>query len=166
MITETSRLIIRELNSDDADFVLEIVSSPGWLQYIGDRGVKDLEGAGRYIQKNRNNYQVQGFGLFALELKGSKKVAGMCGLLKRDYLPAPDIGYALLPQFGGRGLALEAGKAVMEFAQQQLNLDTILAIVTPQNSRSIGLLEKLGFVFERAIMEGEELLVYRWSSVI
>ncbi|QEC45047.1 GNAT family N-acetyltransferase [Pseudobacter ginsenosidimutans] len=164
MIIETSRMTIRELTSDDAAFVLEIVNSPGWLQYIGDRGVKNLEGAALYIQKNRNNYQVQGFGLYALELKDTKEVVGMCGLLKRDYLPAPDIGYALLPAFGGLGFALEAGKGVMEFAQHQLGLDTVFAIVTPQNSRSIGLLEKLEFVFERSIMEGEELLVYRWSS--
>ena len=166
MIAETSRMTIRELTIDDAAFVLEIVNSPGWLQYIGDRGVKNLEGAGRYIQRNRNNYQVQGFGLYALELKHTKEVAGMCGLLKRDYLPAPDIGYALLPQFGGRGLALEAGKGVMAFAQKQLKLDTLFAIVTPQNKRSIALLEKMEFIFERSITEGEELLVYRWASQI
>ncbi len=63
------------------------------------QGVKDLEGADRYIDRNINNYQVQGFGLYAMVLKDTMEVAGMCGLLKREYLPAPDIGYALLPQF-------------------------------------------------------------------
>lgn len=164
-IAETSRMILRELTREDAAFVLEIVNSPGWMRYIGDRGVKDLEGANRYIDRNINNYQVQGFGLYALVLKETKEVAGICGLLKRDYLPAADIGYALLPQFERRGLAVEAGKAVVEFAKNKLQMDTLFAIVTPQNQRSIGLLEKLAFVFDKEIAEGgEQLLVYQWTA--
>lgn len=163
-IAESSRMILRHLNERDAPFVLEIVNSPGWLRYIGDRGVRDLEGAQRYIDKNVNNYQVQGFGLYALELKSSGEVVGMCGLLKREYLPAADIGYALLPSFEGKGLALEAGRAVMEFAGS-LEMDTLFAIVTPANTRSIRLLEKLGFKFEKEIQEGgEPLLVYKWTA--
>jgi RimJ/RimL family protein N-acetyltransferase len=164
-IAETSRMILRELTRENAAFVLEIVNSPGWLRYIGDRGVKDLEGAERYIDRNINNYQVQGFGLYAMVLKDTMEVAGMCGLLKREFLPAPDIGYALLPQFEGRGFALEAAKAVMEFAKNKLQMDTLFAIVTRQNQRSIGLLEKLAFAFDKEIAEGsEQLLVYRWTQ--
>jgi ribosomal-protein-alanine N-acetyltransferase len=163
-IAETSRMILRELTRVDVAFVLEIVNSPGWLRYIGDRGVKDLEGAERYIDRNINNYQVQGFGLYAMVLKDTMEVTGMCGLLKREYLPAADIGYALLPQFEGRGLALEAAKAVVEFAKNKLQMDTLFAIVTPQNQRSIGLLEKLVFAFDKEVAEGgEQLLVYRWT---
>lgn len=164
-IAVSSRMNLRHLNEKDAPFVLEIVNSPGWLRYIGDRGVRDLDGANRYIDKNVNNYQVQGFGLYAMEMKDSGEVVGLCGLLKREYLPAVDIGYALLPQFEGRGLALEACKLVMDIAVTKLEMDTVFAIVTPANARSISLLEKLGFSLEKEIIEGgEPLLVYKWMA--
>ncbi|MBO9636114.1 MAG: GNAT family N-acetyltransferase, partial [Chitinophagaceae bacterium] len=133
------------------------------LRYIGDRGIRDAEGAKRYIDKIVNNYHVLGFGLYAMELKDTGEVVGLCGLLKREYLPAVDIGYALLPQFEGRGLALEACRSVMEIAVKELEMDTVFAIVTPANARSIHLLEKLGFNLEKEIEEGgEPLLVYKW----
>lgn len=164
-IAVSSRMNLRHLNEKDAPFVLEIVNSPGWLRYIGDRGVRDLDGANRYIDKNVNNYQVQGFGLYAMEMKDSGEVVGLCGLLKREYLPAVDIGYALLPQFEGRGLALEACKLVMDIAVTKLEMDTVFAIVTPANARSISLLEKLEFSLEKEIIEGgEPLLVYKWMA--
>lgn len=164
-IVQTSRFILRQLEPSDAAFVLEIVNSPGWLKFIGDRGVRDLEGADKYIQRNINNYQTQGFGLYAIEMIDTREVAGMCGLLKRDYLPGADIGYALLPQFEGKGLALEAGSAILQFAQETLQMETLFAIVTPQNKRSIALLEKLDFKFSREMIEnGEPLLLYQWEK--
>jgi ribosomal-protein-alanine N-acetyltransferase len=164
-IAETNRFLLRQLRTDDAAFVLEIVNSPGWLRFIGDRGVHDLEGATKYIRKNINNYQALGFGLYAIEMKDSGEVAGMCGLLKRDYLPAADIGYALLPRFEGLGLAQEAGRSVVKYAQEMLQMTSLFAIVTPQNSRSISLLEKIGFRFSKEITENnEQLLVYEWTA--
>lgn len=164
-IAETNRFLLRHLRPDDAAFVLEIVNSPGWLRFIGDRGVRDLEGAGKYIQKNVNNYQALGFGLYAIEMKDSGEVAGMCGLLKRDYLPTADIGYALLPRFEGLGIAQEAARLTMNFAQDALQMTSLFAIVTPQNSRSISLLEKSGFHFSKEITENNEhLLVYEWTA--
>lgn len=166
-IAATSRFILRQLEPSDAAFVLEIVNSPGWLKFIGDRGVRDLEGAEKYIQRNINNYQALGFGLYAIEMNDTREVAGMCGLLKRDYLPAADIGYALLPQFEGKGLAVEAGSAMLQFAQESLQMETLFAIVTPNNNRSISLLEKLDFKFNREIIEnGEPLLVYQWEKSV
>ncbi|MGN6420448.1 MAG: GNAT family N-acetyltransferase [Pseudobacter sp.] len=164
-IAETNRFLLRQLRPDDAAFVLEIVNSPGWLRFIGDRGVRDLEGAGRYIRKNVNNYQALGFGLYAIEMKDSGEVAGMCGLLKRDYLPTADIGYALLPRFEGLGIAQEAGRLVINYAQVTLQMTSLFAIVTPQNSRSISLLEKLRFHFSKEITENnEQLLVFEWTA--
>lgn len=164
-IAETNRFLLRQLRPDDSAFVLEIVNSPGWLRFIGDRGVRDLEGAGKYIRKNINNYQALGFGLYAIEMKDSGEVAGMCGLLKRDYLPTADIGYALLPRFEGMGIAQEAGRLVMNYAQETLQMASLFAIVTPQNSRSISLLEKIGFIFSKEITENNEpLLVFEWTA--
>lgn len=164
-LIESSRLILRELEPADAAFIVELVNSPGWLQYIGDRKIRDLEGGGQYISKNVQNYTTQGFGLYAMQLKDTQELVGLCGLLKREYLPTADIGYALLPAFEGRGLAVEAAQAVMEYAEEKLQMKTLFAIVTPKNNRSIALLEKLEFTLEKEIIEGgEPLLVYRWGQ--
>jgi RimJ/RimL family protein N-acetyltransferase len=75
----------------------------------------------------------------------------MSGLLKRAELPDPDIGFAFLPDFWGRGLAFEAATAVIEHARERLKLTRVLAIVNPDNEASISLLQRLGFKFERMV---------------
>jgi len=147
---ETQRLIIRELKVDDAQFILTLLNEPSFLRYIGDKEVRNLDDARRYILSGPvASYERHGFGLFRVELKDSHIPIGMCGLLKREELPDPDIGFAFLPDFWNRGYAFEAAAAVLNYARQRLKLDRILAIVNPDNDASIKLLQKLGFKFER-----------------
>jgi len=147
---ETQRLIIRELKVDDAQFILTLLNEPSFLRYIGDKKVRNLDDARRYIlSRPVASYERYGFGLFRVELKDSHIPIGMCGLLKREELPDPDIGFAFLPDFWNRGYALEAAAAVLNYARQRLKLDRILAIVNPDNDASIKLLQKLSFKFER-----------------
>src|SRR4029079_16724329 len=84
-------------------------------------------------------------------LKESLTPVGMCGILKRDGLPDPDIGFALIPDFWNKGLAFEAATAVLKDARERLKLDRILAITSLDNEASINLLERLGFKFERVM---------------
>jgi len=149
-LLETQRLIIRELNVDDAQFILTLLNEPSFLRYIGDKKVRNLDDARRYILDGPvASYERHGFGLFRVELKDSHIPIGMCGLLKREELPDPDIGFAFLPDFWNRGYAFEAAAAVLNYARQRLKLDRVLAIVNPDNDASIKLLQKLGFKFER-----------------
>ena len=149
-LLETQRLIIRELNVDDAQFILTLLNEPSFLHYIGDKKVRNLDDARRYILDGPvASYERHGFGLFRVELKDSHIPIGMCGLLKREELPDPDIGFAFLPDFRNRGYAFEAAAAVLNYARQRLKLDRVLAIVNPDNDASIKLLQKLGFKFER-----------------
>jgi len=149
-LLETQRLIIRELNVDDAQFILTLLNEPSFLHYIGDKKVRNLDDARRYILDGPvASYERHGFGLFRVELKDSHIPIGMCGLLKREELPDPDIGFAFLPDFWNRGYAFEAAAAVLNYARQRLKLDRVLAIVNPDNDASIKLLQKLGFKFER-----------------
>lgn len=147
---ETERLLLRPVNTHDAPFVLTLLNEPSFLRFIGDKKVRDLEGARQYLLSGPiASYERNGFGLLLVVLKGSQTPIGMCGLLKREELPDPDVGFAFIPDYWGQGFAFEAATAVMNDACERLKLDRVLAIVNPDNDASIKLLEKLGFKFER-----------------
>ena len=149
-VLETERLSLRPISVDDAEFILALLNEPSFLRYIGDKQVRNLEDARQYILNGPvASYERHGLGLLLVELKGSTTPIGMCGLLKRDELPEPDIGFALMPDFCNKGLAFEAAAAVLQDARDRLKLQSILAITSLDNDASIKLLERLGFRFER-----------------
>ena len=163
MITNSERLNLRELTLDDADFVLELFNDPDCIEHIGDKGLRSLEGATKYLLEGpMAMYQQHGFGLWLVEHKSDGVKVGLCGLLQRDYLQYPDIGFAFLPVFRGKGYALEAAQATMEYARKN-NLDTICAIVSPENDASIALLKALGmnFVSEQDTGDGRPTHLYQ-----
>jgi RimJ/RimL family protein N-acetyltransferase len=163
-VLTSARLRLRELGPDDAAFMLELLNDADFLQHIGDRGVRSLEQARQYIVDGAMaSYREHGFGLWCVEPRDAAISIGICGLVRRDYLDAVDIGYAFLPAWRGRGLALEAGQAVMTHAQDQLGLHRILAIVSADNVASAQLLTRLGLRFERLLRRDDEVLrVYAW----
>jgi len=165
-IAETARLTIRHLNAGDATFFLRLVNEPSWIANIGDRNLHSVGDAERYIQSNTlASYSEQGFGIYHVELAAGGIPVGVCGLLKRDFLPVPDLGFALLEDQWGRGYAAEAAMAVMNHAFHNLGHARILAIVTPSNSRSMKLLSKLGFEPQGSLARVEEnLLLYEWTN--
>jgi RimJ/RimL family protein N-acetyltransferase len=149
-VLETERLSLRPITVDDAEFILALLNEPSFLHYIGDKQVRNLEDARQYILNGPvASYQRHGLGLLLAELRESRTPIGMCGLLKRDELPEPDIGFALMPDFWNKGFAFEAAAAVLQDAHDRLKLQRILAITSLDNDASIKLLERLGFKFER-----------------
>lgn len=151
-IIETERLSLREITDDDAEFILELLNEPGWIKNIGDRGVRNVDDARRYISNSlAASYERNGFGLYLVELKESGASIGMCGLIKRDSLEDVDIGFAFLERFWSKGYAFESASAVMDYAQNALELKRIVAIVSPDNQGSIKVLEKLNLRFEKMI---------------
>jgi ribosomal-protein-alanine N-acetyltransferase len=156
-ILKTERLIVRRLCNDDAEFILNLLNQPSFLRYIGDKGVRNIEGAVDYIQTGPiASYERFGFGLYLVELKDTGAPVGMCGLLKRDSLPDVDVGFAFLPDYWSQGLAFEAAAAVMTYAREVLGLRRIVAITSLDNDASIRLLEKIGLRFEGLIKLAED----------
>ena len=148
-ILETERLILREVVETDAAFILDLLNSPSFIKYIGDRNVRVVDEARDYIKTRFiKSYRDFGYGLYAVEVKEKKISVGICGFVKRDSLPDADIGFAFLPQFERKGYGVESASAVMEYGRNSLSLKRILAITTPHNESSIRLLEKLNFKFE------------------
>lgn len=149
IILQTERLILRQLTLTDTPFIIELLNTEGWLKYIGDRNVKTAEQARQYLANGPlKSYADNGFGLYLVSMKNSNTPIGMCGLIKRNYLPHPDIGYALLPGATGQGYAFEIVQAVIDFAFNDLQLQKILAITLPENKNSVKLLLKTGMQFE------------------
>lgn len=163
-ILETNRLTLRELSTDDAGFILELLNDPSFLHNIGDRGVRTREDAIQYLLKGPiDSYSRLGFGLWLVELKDSQVPIGMCGLIKRDTLEDVDIGYAFLPPFWSKGYASESASAVMEYGFKTLGLKRLVAITNPDNAGSIRVLEKIGLRFERRIkliQDGAEVMLF------
>ena len=156
---ETERLRLVEFTPGDAAFMLKLLNEPSFLRYIGDRGVRTLEDARRYIADGPvAGYARHGYGLMRAVRRNDGEPVGMCGVLKRDSLPDPDIGFSFLPEHGSQGYAFEAANAVMQHARGTLGLGRIVAITTKDNASSIRLLGRLGFRFDRLVtIGGEEL---------
>ncbi|GCC51731.1 GNAT family N-acetyltransferase [Chryseotalea sanaruensis] len=151
-IIETERLYLKELHLSDAPFIVELLNSPGWLQYIGDRNVSDIKKAEEYLKNGPlKSYVELGYGLSLVVLKNSNKSVGMCGLLKREYLEHPDIGFAFLSEFMGKGYALEIAMALKQYAEVHWHVKKLCAIVQSDNDRSVKLLKKLGLSFKEKI---------------
>ncbi len=149
-VLETDRLSLRWLGIEDAPFIFGLVNEPSWLRFIGDKGVRTMGDARRYIVDGPvASYARFGFGLYMVELKASATPIGICGLLRRDALNDPDVGFAFLPAYWGSGYGYESAAAVLAFGREALRLSRIVAITDPDNARSIRLLKKLGLRFDR-----------------
>jgi RimJ/RimL family protein N-acetyltransferase len=163
-VVETARLSLRRLVTDDAPFMLRLLNEPSFIQNIGDRGVRTIDDARRYLLDGPiASYEVNGFGLYLVELAATGTPIGICGLLKRPQLADVDIGFSLVPEFWSQGYAFEAASAVMAFARASLGLQRVVAITSLHNDPSARLLSRLGFVFERNIHlapGGEELKLF------
>lgn len=144
IVIETDRLLLREVEETDAAFILQLLNEPGWLEYIGDKGVRTMEDAVHYINNGpRAMYEREGFGLFLVEWKKNQAHIGLCGLIKREGLDNVDIGYAFLADYHGKGFAFEAAQGTLEYAKE-IGLKRLIAITTKDNHSSVKLLEKLG----------------------
>lgn len=163
----SARLTLREFALDDAAFIVRLLNEPSFIEFIGDRGVRSVKDAERYLLDGpMASYRKHGHGLLRVSLKADDQPIGMCGLVKRDTLPEPDIGFALLPAFWNRGYVTEAARAAIEHGQNVLGLHTILGITQPNNVRSIAVLQKLGlsFVEEKPLGDKPEVLrIFRLS---
>ena len=156
-ILETERLLLRQLSTEDAEFILELLNEPSFIQNIGDRGVRTLEAARLYILNGPVvSYAKNGFGSYLVILKETNESIGMCGLIKRDGLEDVDIGYAFLPKFWSRGYAVESALAIKTYAKDVIGLKRMVAITDPANEGSIRVLERLGLRFEKMVQLSED----------
>ena len=163
-VIATPRLVLRRFTEDDAPFVFSLLNDPDWLRFIGNKDVHDLEAARRYIRNGpMTMYERFGFGLYLTALNSDSTPIGMCGLIRREGVDDVDIGFALLPQFCGKGYAREAAAATLDYGWNKVGLKRIVAFTSTDNVRSGRLLETIGLRFEREVVlpdSAERLWLY------
>ncbi len=164
---ETNRLYLYPTTKLDAHFILELMNSPKFIQFIGDREIRSLESASNYIEtKMRPQLERLGFSNYTLVRKSDGQKIGTCGLYDREGLTGIDIGFALLPDYEGQGYGFEAASKILEAGRNNFGLKKIQGITVEQNISSRKLLEKLGLVFEKTVClpgDDEELFLYSIS---
>jgi RimJ/RimL family protein N-acetyltransferase len=162
-VTETSRLVLRLVEETDAGFIMKLLNEPGWLQYIGDKGIRTIDDAKGYILDGpRAMYEREGFGLFLTERKEDHAPIGLCGLIKREGLEDVDIGFAFLSDHQSQGYAFEAARATLDLAKD-IGIKRVVAITTKDNESSSKLLKKLDLQLEGYVTlpnDTEELKKY------
>lgn len=165
----TPRLVLRLADADDASFIQTLYNTPDFLRYIGDKQIRSLQDARRYIADKilamREEY---GVCLLVVEDRQSNAPLGVCGLIKRPDLPAYDIGYGYLPSTYRQGIGYEAGQAVMEYARRRADIEQVVAITSSDNLASQALLVKLGFSYRKIqsqLSESVDLLLYQQDTM-
>jgi RimJ/RimL family protein N-acetyltransferase len=122
------------------------------MQSIADKQVRDIEGAENYLKNGPlASYREFGFGLNIVQLKDSCIPIGMCGLIKREVLDHPDLGYAFLPEYWGKGYAIEASEQVLNDGINSHQLEVVFGVTRPTNQASNKLLLKLGFKLQGTV---------------
>lgn len=167
VICETERLIVRQFELSDAVFITQLLNDDLFIRYIGDKKVRTHGNAINYLKTGpMASYEKHGFGLNLVCLKEAFTPIGMCGLLKRDELESPDLGYAFLPEYSGKGYAKEAAENTLKTVMKTGSLDKVLAVTLPDNFRSNKLLETIGFRFKETIeLYGSQNNLYEYRSL-
>ena len=148
----TPRLQLRRFTLDDVEIFYELGSHPEVIRYAQRTPLRSLEEAReRLLAAPLRDYEKHGYGRLVVVEKASSLPVGWCGLKYVDELGEVDIGYRLLPEYWGKGYALEACRAVLEHGWGQSGLRRIVATVIPENVRSLRVLSALGFVYERRV---------------
>ena len=156
---ETERLIMRSFAGGDLDSMTEFFADEGSFYYGGPLKAED---AWRRLATYAGHWILNGFGEWALEEKSSGKFVGFCGPWKPAGYAEPEIAWALLKRYYGKGYAREAAVMALKFVYETLGWPTAMSLIEPGNAPSVKLAERLGAKAEsRFDIYGREAVIYR-----
>jgi [ribosomal protein S5]-alanine N-acetyltransferase len=141
---ETDRLLIRELQDSDLDFVAEMLGDPEVMRYWAKPYSR--EEAAEWIARHRKRYETDGFGYWLALSKKDARPIGQVGLLAQEFDGRKEVGlgYIIHRPFWRHGYAEEGAKACAQYGFQKLRLEKIVILIRPENEPSIELARKLG----------------------
>ena len=166
-LLETERLILRHYRKQDFRPHLAIVGDDEVMRFVGGTGI-DAEDCWRRVAGSVGSWSLLGFGGWAVERKADGKLIGTVGLfnawraMQPEFGEEPEMGWIFAREVHGQGMAGEAGRAVLDWADANLQPVPIWAIIGPENGPSLGLAERLGFErLEDSVYKGEPTAVLR-----
>ncbi len=152
---ETERLVLRRWREEDVAALAAVNADPEVMRWIGDGSVRDEAQTRARIEDMEREWECEGFGLFAVEIRADGRLAGFTGLsvphFLPELLPAVEIGWRLGAEFWGRGYATEAAAAALRFGFLDRGLNQIVSISQPQNTASERIMAKLGMSLIREL---------------
>ncbi len=162
---ETERLLIRPTLEQDAELIYQLMNTPKFIKYVGDREINSIEDAEKYIQtKMLPQLHTLGYSSYSIITKMNGEKIGTCGLYNREGVDGIDIGFGLLPQYEGLGYAYESSHRLMKAAFEDFEIEEIIAITSKENISSQRLLVKLGLEMvgtTKLPNEDDEILLYK-----
>ena len=165
---ETEHLLLKPTSTEDAGFILKLLNSPKWIEFIGDRNIHTEEEAKQYILEKMTPQLVKmGFSNYTVIRKKDTVKMGTCGLYDREGVEGVDIGFAFLPEFENKGYGFEAANKIKQVGFSVFKLAKIQAITTKENLASQKLIEKLGLTFKKFTKipnDIEELMLYEINN--
>ncbi len=148
-IAENETIYLRKFTLGDAEFMLNLMNQPGWIEQIGDRNIHNHAAAKEYLKTGpMHTYKKYNFGLYLIVSKADDTPLGTCGLLQRSYLDAPDLGFAISDAFYRLGIGYQSALLVLQHAKLDFSISTLYATTKPSNQASQRLLCKLGFLHQ------------------
>jgi RimJ/RimL family protein N-acetyltransferase len=168
-ILETSRLILREFCSDDADALARVLSDPETMRFYP--APYDRAGVEEWIARNLRRYADDGHGLWAMILKETSELIGDCGLTVQEVDGSTEIevGYHVRRDLWGQGLATEAARACRDYGFARLPVERLISLIRPENLSSRRVAEKNGMtIWKEVTRQNLQHLVYairrdRWQ---
>jgi RimJ/RimL family protein N-acetyltransferase len=168
VVIETPRLRLRELTAQDEDSLAAMFADPEVMTWIGQGGVLGRDAVQRVLQRELEGYAERGYGEWALTVRGSDEMIGLCGLIDWPGLEGRDeleVAYLLGRAWWGRGFATEAAAAIRDWAVRELGRDRLVSLVYHDNLASIGVARKLGMSWEKDVVMGRQVVaMYAYLS--
>lgn len=160
----SKRLIIRPTFEQDDKLIFQLMNTPKFIKYVGDRKISSINDAKNYIKvKMLAQLYLMGYSSYTLINKSNGYKIGICGLYNRAGVDGIDIGFSILPHFERLGYAYESSSRLIKGAFEELEIEEIKAIINQDNISSKNLIKKLGFkLIGKTILpdEKEELLLF------
>lgn len=141
---ETQRLILRGLCEEDLDAYAEMYGDSEVVRYIGSGKPLSRQQSWRSMAMMLGHWQLRGYGMWAVEERQSSEMIGRIGCWQPEGWPGFEIGWMLRRAYWGHGFATEGAKAAMDYAFGEMQQSRVMSLISPENSASRRVAQKLG----------------------
>jgi RimJ/RimL family protein N-acetyltransferase len=156
----TERLILRMFVESDLDAYAAMCGDPEVMRHLAPKPMTRAE-AWRHMALVLGHWQLRGYGLWAVEERGSGLLAGRVGCWRPEGWPGFEVGWALRQEFWGRGYATEAARVALDHAFTELGQTRVISLIRPENARSIAVAARLGMTCDgQTDLKGNSALIY------